>query len=350
MIKRILPILIAFFILYIWIKYIGGINPIIKNIKTFKILPAFYSAVFLITTFFMQSLCLKLLIDPFKKVPLVKLFYIYMSGVFLNSFAPIPHLGLAVELFLMKKLLNVPISVSGSAFLTYRIIEIISTFAFLLFLPFAKFNLPSVIKYAIAIISLIFLFFLIILILSVRMKENWLKIFDKLLFFLADKYRNALISFISSFIETFNIINKKKINLFLIMIIFLFVFPILNLFGGGFIFFSFSFDTSFMHKMVDEIGLPLLMLSVLVGQSIMNILMIIPTFIPGQIGVIQWYVSLIFCEGLGFPKDIMGTMSIFIHFFYTLVIIITGSICMLLLGIKISDLKKEMIEESKTIK
>ena len=69
--------------------------------------------------------------------------------------------------------------------------------------------------------------------------------------------------------------------------------------------------------------------------------------LPAQIGTMEWYVWLVFVRGFGFPENIISTITLLLHPLFLLTTVIAGGICTLLLGIKLSLLKEELINFSK---
>lgn len=341
-IKKIMPFFIlggvTLVVLFAWFQVID-IKQTINNFKTFRPLPAFISCFFLIITFFLQSLSLKILLGSFKKVPLSKVFQIYMAGAFLNSFTSVSQVGLAVEIFLLKKILNIPFSKSISAFIIMRLIELTATFLPLIFIPFTDFRVHYLIKKWLSVGVCLFIMIIILLFLLVRTKEKGEKIFGKLLFFIPSFMREKIQKFFYSILEGGETISKNKVNIIFIVIVFLLI-PLVNLTAGGFMFlsFSFSFSSPFFSKPLLSI-----ILSVMIGQSILALLLALPA-LPAQIGTLEWYVTLIFSYGFDFPKEIISTMAISTHILYTLTTFFTGAVCTFLLGINLSTLKQELIK------
>jgi hypothetical protein len=345
--KKILPkillLLVAFLVLYTWFSVVN-IDEIIENFKKFKPLPTIGTAFSLLFVHFLNSLCLKLLIDPVKKVNMTKIFQIYLTGAFLNTVGGIQHIGFAVEIFLFYKLLEIPVSVSISAFGIMRLIGLGVTFLPLIFLPLVDFKIHNFIKFGISFSAVLFVFLIIFIFLLLRLEERGLKILQRLLFLFPEKFTIKFLNFISSIFNSIKTMGKSKINILFVALVLL-ILPIVNLAGGGFAFFSFPFETK---KIVEELNKSpwQIVLSVIIGQSILSILFSLPSM-PAQIGTMEWYIWLVFVHGFGFPENIISAMTLLMHPLFFLTTVIAGGITTFLLGIKLSLLKEELINFSK---
>lgn len=349
-IKKIIPsfilISITFLVFYAWLQVIDT-KEVIENFKRFRPLPAAGASLFLLFTHFLNSLCLKLLIDPVKKVSIIKIFQIYLAGAFINSVGGIQHIGLAVELFLFYKLLEVPVATSISAFGIMRLIGLGVTFLPLIFLPLVDFKIHQVIKFGISFSAILFVFLILFIFLLVRLEETGLKLLKKLLFLFSEKFTNKFLNFISSIFNSIRTMGKSKINILLVAIILLLL-PAVNMIGGGFAFFSFPFEVKKMMEGFNK-GIPEIMLSVIIGQSILSILFSLPS-LPAQIGTMEWYTWVVFVRGFGFPENIISTMTLLVHPLFFLTTVIAGGISTLLLGINLGSLKEEILNFSKNQK
>lgn len=65
--------------------------------------------------------------------------------------------------------------------------------------------------------------------------------------------------------------------------------------------------------------------------------------LPGQIGTMQWYIRFVFVYGIGFPASIVDTITILIHPLYFFTTMLAGGISVILLGVRISLLKEEIL-------
>lgn len=343
---KIILVLITFLVIYTWFCVID-IKGVVENFKKFRPLFALGASLTLLFVHFLNSLCLKLLIDSVKKVNLLKLFQIYLAGAFINSLGGIQHVGLAVELYLFYKILGVPVATSVSAFGIMKLLNLGVTFFPLIFLPFVKFRIHNVIKFGISFAGILFLFLIIFIFLMVKTEKKWLKIFEKLLFIFPENFKKKFLNFFSSIFNSLKMMGKSKINILFAVIILLFI-PIINLAGGGFAFFSFPFE---VKKTILELNrTPVeMILSVIIGQSILSILFSLPS-LPAQLGTMEWYVWIVFVWGFGFPENIISTLTLLLHPLYFFTTAIAGGIATFMLGIKLSLLKEEMLNFSKSPK
>lgn len=341
-IRKILPKILLFavalLILYAWIGFVDT-KTIIANFRELRPLPALGSAFFSLLVHFIYSFSLKLLIDPIKKVSVIKIFQIHLAGAFLNSIAGTGYMGLIVEIFLFYKILEISVPVSISAFGIMRLIDLGISFFPLIFIHFIDFKVHGIIKFGLFFAGVLFVFLVIFIFLLVKFEKRGIGILVKLLFLFPEKLRDKFLNFISSTLEAIRIAGKSKTNI-LFAILVLLSLPILNVIGFGFAFFSFPFE---IKDITNNKGIFELILSIIIGNSILHLLFTLPIPLPGQVGTMEWYVRIVFVYGIGFPASIVDTMIILIHPLYFFTTIFAGGISIMALGIRISLLKKEIL-------
>lgn len=337
-ISKIVFFIIAFLILYVWFKS-SDTKTIIANFQQLRYLPALGSVFFSLLVHFIYSFSLKLLIDPIKKVNTIKIFQIYLAGAFLNSIAGTGYIGLALEIFLFYKILGIPVPVSISAFGIMRLIDLGISFLPLIFIHFIDFKVHNIIKFGLFFAGVLFVFLVIFIFLLVKFEKKGIGILVKLLFLFPEKLRNKFLNFISSTLEAIRITGKSRKNI-LFAILVLLSLPILNVIGFGFAFFSFPFE---IKDIINNKGISELILSIIIGNSILHLLFTLPIPLPGQVGTMEWYVRIVFVYGIGFPASIVDTMIILIHPLYFFTTIFAGGISIMALGVRISLLKEEML-------
>jgi glycosyltransferase 2 family protein len=330
-IRIIIANIIGFTLLYFWYRTIDTeiFLSHIKNINYFYVL---LSGTFYLLAYFVRSYRWKFLLGSIKKVSILKIYTLFMSGMMLNFIIPI-RLGEVLKSYFLKKTEQVPMSKSLPTIFVNKMMDLLPVIVLMILLPFINFS-ETFAGYKIFHIVLgVILFFLILALLIVYYssihKEFFTKLMNKLIFWNKGKFKNRLIDFVENFIDSLHTIDKTVKNF-------------ASLFG--FTLLAITLDSVYVWLSFKAFGFEAPFLLIFFGYTLLNLTYLFPTP-PASIGSLEIYWMFIFYSMFGFDKDLVNAVVAFNHVFTGSIIIIVGLLSFNFVGIPLKSIFKFSLDK-----
>jgi len=279
----------------LWFYYIDP-RKTWDGIKTTNFFYLSMGYVFFFISYGFKILRWTLILKNIKKIPFLQVIKYYWVSEFVNSFVPARIGELSNSLFL-KKNHAVPISASMPAILVDRLYGIIVRLAVLGFIPLLAHEMyPYLTNYLIYVVCLLGIT-LIFYILLVKYTRHLIELINKLLFFLSEKRKQKIFSFMENVIVSAKKTHCCKLDIFIFLGI-----SILGLVTQ-------AWRTYYFFKAVG-IEMPIGMY--IITTTIMDLLLILPSP-PAGLGTTEWYTNIIYTIGLGISKNTVAGIAVLTH-------------------------------------
>jgi uncharacterized protein (TIRG00374 family) len=293
--KRLLLFLIGIFIFVLWFYYIDP-RQTWDGIKAVNLFYLSLGYIFFLISYGFKVVRWALILRTLKKVPFIQVTKYYCASEFINNFMPVKIGDLSKSIFL-KKDYGIDISASVSTMIVDRIYGIIVRLGVICFIPFIALKmypyLRSYLIYVICLTVIILIFFILL----AKNPSYFLKVIDRLLFFLPKSWKRQIISFLEESILTIRKIHPHKRD----VLIFL-AFSIMGLVAQ-------AYRTYFFFRAV---GIEMPLSIFIITTTLMDFLIILPSP-PASLGTTEWYTNIIYTLGLGVSKNSVASITLLTH-------------------------------------
>ncbi len=317
--KFFLGIAVGIILILIWTKFID-FEKMMEYMKSVKLSFIILAGILYIFSYFIRSIRWKVLLSPIIKMPISKVFMIWMSGSFINYIIPI-RAGEFGKSIYIKRLTKTPIAQTLPSVFIDKFLDSFAIFVVLLMIPFIDIEMPKSISYLLFILITVCILGSLILIFSVISKKITLKILLKLCFFFPKHLKEKINDFLNIFIEGIALF-KNNLSLIPISIILTALAVIIDALYFFMVFKAFSQDINFFM--------------VLFGYTLINLSYILP-HPPAQIGSNELIMITIFSIGLGLDKEMVSAVMAFAHILTGILLSTIGIGSISFLGIKAFD-------------
>ena len=321
--------------LLIWLRIVDW-EQLIHYFQQISIGKGILFSFFYLLAYFFRSLRWCIILRPIKKIPVTKIFPIFMTGMLVNYLIPV-RAGELVKSLLLKSKFKIRIANSLPTVLIDKIFDLLPILLILFLIPLLSLKISVFLQIIILILLGIFSVFVFFLYFSINHKKKSIFILGKILFFIPITLRAKVDDFIKRFVDGITIFEGRLIPFFLmILITFLAVFS----------------EAYFIYSIFIIFGASISYAKILFGYTLMNLTYILPTP-PAQIGSNQFMWTVIFSFALGIEENLTGAAVTFSHLLTAAIICGIGIISFLLLKISyhdllISNIKVEENYESKS--
>ena len=325
-------VLIGLLLLAIWFA-LSDLGVIWDHIRNVNLTYIMLGLVFYTISYVLRSYRWKLLLSQIKDISLKRVFMLFMTGNLINFMVPI-RLGELAKAMMLKKVHDIPISLSLPSILLDKIADLLPVMLILLIGPFLAFQIPSYLWLILVAVAIILAIAIIITVLSAYREKLARKLLKHFAFMLPLKQRPKINKIIDLFIDGFSILKKDRRKIFLVM---------------AFTLFAILSDGLYFYLFLSAFKVHLSYLIVLFGYTIFVISFILPTP-PAQIGSNEMLFFLIFSALFGAERNAVSSAVIVAHALTALIILGLGFFSMSCLGMRLFDLiKKGKLTEKKAL-
>jgi len=279
----------------LWFYYIDP-RQTWDGIKTTNLLYLSLGYVLFFISYGFKILRWALILKKIKKIPFLQVVKYYWACEFVNNFVP-ARMGELSNSLLLKKNYAVTISASMSAVIVDRFYGIIVRLAVIGFIPFVAHDMYPYLKNYLIYVACLLAIILIFFILLVKNTRHFIKLLDKLLFFLSESWTQQILSFIENAIVTIKKTHFRKLDIFIFLGI-----SILSLVTQ-------AWRTYYFFKAV---GIEMPIGIYVITTTIMDFLLILPSP-PASLGTAEWYTNIIYTIGLGISKNTVAGIAVLTH-------------------------------------
>jgi uncharacterized protein (TIRG00374 family) len=326
-----LSIALGFFLVGIWVYIVdfGEMIAVFQNVKISFIFPLI---LLFIMTYFIRSLRWKVILSPVEHITAIESFNLCMINYFINFLIPL-HAGELLKSMLLKKMKGTPVSISLPSVYIDKASDMLTILLLLIMAPFLKAELSSISYLTSSIIFFLLLLFVIFLIFVVYKKDLTLKWIERIFFFLPDKFKIKLRSFLDLFIEGLSSMTRLSNRLLEII---------------GLTILALIIHCFFMWLFFYSFGITLPLITVLVGYLLLNASFMLPAP-PGFSGSLELTFVIIFTYLFGYDKNLVSAVAASSHVFIAILFGVFGLSSMALIGTKLSTILKTELENGKGI-
>lgn len=321
-VKILLSLIIGFILIIFWLKIIDfkELMTYISNINVSFVFPAIF---FYLLSYFFRSERLRKLLSHKHHIPVFKNFTYILSGNFINYLIPIRAGEIAKGLF-YKKNHQVKWAESLPSVFIDKIFDTFAIFVVLLLIPFTSVVFSPYLNILLILLIIVFCLSISVLVLASISEKFVVRFLQKTFFFLPDKYKQKVYSFIHLFVEGIAIFKHHKI---------MFIPCILLTFSAT------LSDSVFFFLMFRAFGVDINFAKILFGYTLIFLSYILP-HPPAQIGSNELIMILIFAIGFGLDENLVSAVMSFSHLITAIVIFITGTLSLAYAGIRLIDIIK----------
>jgi uncharacterized protein (TIRG00374 family) len=298
----------------LWLYYIDP-GQTWDGIKSTNLLYLSVGYVMLFISYSFKILRWSLILKKVKRIPFLQVVKYYWACEFANNFVP-GRIGELSNSLLLKKNYEIAISASMSAMIVDRFFGIIVRLAVIGFIPFVAHEMYPYLKnyliYVACLLTLIIVFFILL----IKSTRNFIKLLNKLLFFLPESWTQRILSFVENTIVTIKKTHFHKLEIFIFLGI-----SILSLLAQ-------AWRTYYFFKAV---GIELPIGIYVLTTTIMDFLLILPSP-PASLGTTEWYTNIIYTFGLGISKNKVAGIAVLTHAITLCFIAILGLISLSSIG------------------
>ena len=322
-----LSIAIGILLVGIWVYIVdfGEMLAVFQNVKISFIFPLI---LLFIMTYFLRSLRWKVILSPVEHITVIESFNLCMINYFINFLIPL-HAGELLKSMLLKKMKGTPVSISLPSVYIDKISDLLTIFLLLIMAPFLKAELSSISYMTSSIIFFLLLLFVLFLIFVVYKKDLTLKWIERIFFFLPDKFKIKLRSFLDLFIEGLSSMTRLSNRLLEII---------------GLTILALIIHCFFMWLFFYSFGVTLPLSTVLVGYLLLNASFILPAP-PGFSGSLELTFVVIFTYLFGYDKNLVSAVAASSHVLIAILFGLFGFLCLALIGTKLSAVLKTDLED-----
>jgi uncharacterized protein (TIRG00374 family) len=311
----------------IWF-YVVGFQEVVATFKNVALVPAIVATLIWIIAVGLRAWKWHVILLSTQQVPFGVTGRVYWGSSFLNVLFPFRVGELARSLFL-KQLVDMPIAESLPTVVVDRLYSIATILLALLFLPLAPFRFNDQdaggvmqgLRWGLGIVAAGFLATLIVLYLLRHQKTRVLRLVERLLFFLSDRWKGRLLRFVADMIDSMRFVRSDARS-----VLGLLAWSAAVLFA----------DALKDHFVLQAFGLDVPLTTCFFGVCLTNLAFILPSP-PGNIGSNEWYATLVYTTGFGYNRAQVAGGALFGHAMTTLVVVIGGAISLSTLGITVAE-------------
>ena len=252
-----------------------------------------------------------------------------MTNYFINFLIPV-HAGEVAKSMLLKKMKGTPVSKSIMTVYIDKISDLLPIFLLLVIAPFIQKEIKPAIYLACGIISFILLLFFFALAFFAYNKKITMIWIDKILFFLSEKFKFKLSSFLNLFVEGLSSMYLLKGKLFEVI---------------GLTILALTAQCCFMWLFFFSFGINLSVLTVFVGYLLLNASFVLPAP-PGFSGSLELTFVFIFTYLYGYEINLVSAVAASSHVFVATFFGLFGISAIGLIGTKLSKILKVEAKKS----
>jgi glycosyltransferase 2 family protein len=304
--KILFLLLVGIIFLFIWLKIVDfpKLFAYFENVSLGKgILFSF----FYLLAYFFRSLRWRLILQPVKKMSILRAYATYMIGLFVNYLIPI-RAGEIAKAALLKTKYKVRMSYSLPSIFLDKVFDLLPILLILLLIPFLSIQLNSFLRGVIGLLLLIWIFFFLFLFFSIYQQKKAIKLLHKSLPLCPQKFRTRTSDFFHHFVSGLSVLKGN-----FLLTVFILIFTFLAVFS----------EAIFIYSLFLLFGSTISFPAILFGYTLMNLTYILPTP-PAQIGSNQFMWTVIFSFALGVNENLTGAVVMFSHLITALFIILIG--------------------------
>ncbi|MCL5037521.1 MAG: flippase-like domain-containing protein [Chloroflexi bacterium] len=314
-----ISILIGAALLILWLRLVDFQDMVsyFKQIRPWWIVLAMF---LYILSFFIRSLRWRLFLAPVARLPVGKVFAVFMCGTLINYLVPIRAGELAKSLIL-KKLDGLPTSRTLPGVFLDKICDMIPVLLLLILLPLMAFHLPDRVMWIIFGVLAVFIAFLILLVGAALKKKLAANLLKRFFNWLPESIRGSVHRFLDLFIEGFS--EPGRYGKFLPAVLLLTIAAVLC-------------DASYLMTMFAGFGAHPPFILVLFGYTLINLSYILPTP-PAQIGSNEVLWVIIFTGAFGMNVNLVSAVESFAHVLTAALLIGAGAVSSAVIGMKLAN-------------
>jgi len=313
-------IVLGLVFLLLWIKMINWeeFTAYFKDPKIWQIIP--YS-IFYILAYFFRSLRWRELLKPVHKLDKIECFGIFSSGLLINYLIPV-RAGELAKSFILKLKKKISVATTLPTIFLDKLTDLFPILLVIIAIPIISMKLTTTLSAIIGLILFLFIALLFFCYVAIFHREFAYRITKYCFKMFPPKFRSKLEDFLDKFLTGIAIVRRKDVNLFLVFVL---------------TFMAVISESVYIYLVFRLFGSNLGFLQILLGYTLMNLTYILPTP-PAQIGSNQFMWVLIFSVGLGADKNLTSAAVTMSHFLTSIIIFLMGSLSMLSLNVKYSEI------------
>lgn len=302
----IIAALLGLLLFWLWLRhtpfgelktYFAQLNPLLVAL----------AAVLYLSAYFVRSLRWRLLQNPLQKISVGESWHYSMAGNLLNYLIPI-RAGELLKSWLIKRRYDLAMARSLPVVFIDKSFDTLAILVVILLLPFLAIKASAALYVLLALLFAVFLLSIIIILLAIYRKQRANAFLQKFFFWLPQRFKAKLESFIQLFVEGLSLFQKHpelipKAVAFTIIGVFL--------------------DGLYFYLIFRAFGISFPFILTLLGYALINMSYAIPQP-PAQLGSNEWMMIVIFSLGFGLTKYEASAIMAFAHLLTAMLMLVFG--------------------------
>lgn len=321
--KITLSVLLGLILLSIWLYFID-LSEMLSYLKNLDFHYVITAGTLYLVAYLFRSLRWRQLLSPIIKVGILQSYGIWMSGNFINYLIPI-RAGELAKPYYIKKLKGVPISNSLPSVFIDKLFDLLAIVIVIILIPFLQIELSQYLHFLIFALAGLLLVGIIILLGAIHFRNNLTYFFEKILFFVPNRFEEKFLEVMHLFFDGIAIFKgHSKILLISVLLTFAAVIT----------------DSLFFYSLFRAFGADIFFFKILFGYTLIYLSYVLPQP-PAQIGSNQLMMVLIFSVGFGLDKELASAIMTFSHLLTAILIMSVGIFSTSLMGLKLFNFSEK---------